>query len=393
LADRVTTSSCRATCSTVKDHSDKKPKPAREESFPSSLVFQKNDFSFIDSIVDPDRDKRSGPKGYLPSAIFMALLLMYLRSMESILELIRFLNINHEWLVTLNLKRNVDGQMHYKIPDRSTFYKFAERVGRKRMIEIFAHIVIELMNLGIIKGEKVSLDCSIIWAWFKDCRWSNNPKHEKRECESRRHESRDKEASWTWDSHREQYVYGYKVHVMIDSASGLPMMLTVTKAGYGEDRTVRWFVRMLLSLGLSIKKFLADAAYDSNSTRLMIVRRLKAIPFIPLNARNCKGKNEEEKRARRKMLCFKFYAKNFIKNYWIDPDAEAFDEEYDARTLSEQGFSIGKGSLNLDSLKHKGVNWVTLHSACICIIMLLVAKTSVEIGRPDLMRCVKCFQG
>ena len=35
-------------------------------------------------------------------------------------------------------------------------------------------------------------------------------------------------------------------------------------------------------------------------------------------------------------------------------DSEVFDKEYDARTFSEQGFSIGKESLNLDSLKHKG---------------------------------------
>ncbi|MGB7956399.1 MAG: transposase [Candidatus Nitrosopolaris sp.] len=93
--------------------------------------------------------------------------------------------------------------------------------------------------LGIIKGEKVSLDCSIIWAWFKDCRWSNNPRHDKKEC--RRNRSRDRDASWTWDHHREKYVYGYKVHVVLDSDSGLPVMLTITKAGYVENRTVSWF--------------------------------------------------------------------------------------------------------------------------------------------------------
>ncbi|MEM3129096.1 MAG: hypothetical protein QW769_08865, partial [Nitrososphaerales archaeon] len=111
-----------------------------------------------------------------------------------------------------------------------------------------------------------------------------------------------------------------KVHLMMDSASGLPVMLTVTKAGY-ENRTVRWFIRMLLKLGVSVGKFLADAAYDSNITRLMIVKKLKIIPFIPLNARNCKGRNEEEKKGRRKKLCLKFYAKKYIKNYWIDPDS------------------------------------------------------------------------
>ena len=33
----------------------------------------------MDNIVDPGRKERSGPKGYRPSSIFMALLLMYLQ--------------------------------------------------------------------------------------------------------------------------------------------------------------------------------------------------------------------------------------------------------------------------------------------------------------------------
>ncbi|MEM3159136.1 MAG: hypothetical protein QXN83_10455, partial [Nitrososphaerales archaeon] len=73
-------------------------KPVREEVYPSKLLFQNTDFSFIDRIVDPDRERRRGPKGYLPSSIFMALLLMYLKSMNSVLELIRLLKSNPEWL-------------------------------------------------------------------------------------------------------------------------------------------------------------------------------------------------------------------------------------------------------------------------------------------------------
>ncbi|MEM3084128.1 MAG: hypothetical protein QXP61_03465, partial [Nitrososphaerales archaeon] len=72
------------------------------------------------------------------------------------------------WLAILNLKRNVDGKMQYMVPDNSTFSKFAGRLGREKIVEIFAHVVVELMKMSIIKGDKVSLDCSIIWAWFKD---------------------------------------------------------------------------------------------------------------------------------------------------------------------------------------------------------------------------------
>lgn len=93
-----------------------------------------------------------------------------------------------------------------------------------------------------------------------------------------------------------------------------------------------------------------------------------------------------------KKLQYKWHCKNFLKKWWVDTDSEEFDKEYDARTFSEQGFSIGKGSLNLNSLKGKGKSRATLHAACICMVMLGVAKTAVKIGRPDLARCVKCFQ-
>ena len=65
----------------------------------------------------------------------------------------------------------------------------------------------------------------------------------------------------------------------------------------------------------------------------------------------------------------------------------------DVRTFSEQVFSVGKGSLNLDSLMHRGREWATLHSVAVCVVMLAVAKTATEIERPDLIRCVRNFNG
>ncbi|MDG6991428.1 MAG: hypothetical protein JRM99_08455, partial [Nitrososphaerota archaeon] len=76
---------------------------------------------------------------------------------------------------------------------------------------------------------------------------------------------------------------------------------------------------------------------------------------------------------------------------WVDPDSEEFDKEFDARTLPEQGFSVGEGPLNPGSFKHRA--WATHHAACICTVMVGVAKTATEIGRPDLSRCVRCFNG
>ena len=98
--------------------------------------------------------------------MFAAMLLMYLQSMGSVLSLIRFLRSDSDWLVLLNLRKKVEGAMTYKIPDRTTFYKFAERLGPDKITGVFAVMVVRLMQAGIITGEKISLDSSIIWAWF-----------------------------------------------------------------------------------------------------------------------------------------------------------------------------------------------------------------------------------
>jgi hypothetical protein len=58
------------------------------------------------------------------------------------------------------------------------------------------------------------------------------------------------------------------------------------------------------------------------------------------------------------------------KEMMIDSSLEGFDKEFDARIFFEPGFSADRRSLNLNSLKHKGKSWATLHSALICMVML-----------------------
>jgi transposase len=223
----------------VKGDKAKKHKPIREESFSAELVFQANDFSYVDAIVDPNRAHRAGPKGYPPSAMFMALLLMYLKEIRSVLDLIRFLKANPAWLKILGLKKGVDGVEVYSVPDRTRFYRFAKRIGIDGMMQILSVMVVRLMQRGIIRGRSVSLDATIISAWFKDDRTKKDQRHLK----TCRHEkSKDRDASWVYDHHRDKYVYGYKVHVLLDSQTALPIALTVTAAGYGENRTVGWMV-------------------------------------------------------------------------------------------------------------------------------------------------------
>ena len=223
--------------------------------------------------------------------MFMALLLMYLKELRSVLGLIGFMSSNPEWLRTLGLKRRVNGVEVYSVPDRTRFYRLARRIGIDGMMRIISVMVVRLMQRGV-KARSVSLDAIIISAWFKDCRIRNDEQHLKR---CRHEKTKDTDASWGYDLHRDKYVYGYKIHVLLDSKTALPIALTVTASGYGENRTVPWFVSMLLVRGVRVRKFFADMGYDSNRTRLLIAQKLRATPFISLLARNAKGSTPEEK--------------------------------------------------------------------------------------------------
>jgi len=309
---------------------------------------------------------------------------MYIRGMDSLLELERFLRRYKEWLYFLDVKRTVKGQIKYIAPHRTTYDKLIKRLGIEGITEIFTLLVIQMIEKGIITGDTLSVDATIIEAWFKDKDKGKNGKVRK---------SRDRDASLGYDSYREIYVYGYKIHVVIDVKTGLPICICVTKAGYGESRTLRRFVEHIHQrYHIDVEKFLADSGYDGNLNRLDIIKMLEAIPYINLNPRNCKGDTPEEKMARRRKLCEKFYKRERVHEYWVDPDSGSFDKTMNSRAFSEQTFSLMRDSLNLDRFRHRGIVWATVHALFIGMSMLVVANAAVAVDRPNLIRCIKCFR-
>ena len=78
--------------------------------------------------------------------------------------------------------------------------------------------------LGTITGDKVSLDASIIQAWFTDCKSATNPEYKNRRC--KRHKHRDSSASWTYDHHKHVKIFGFKADALIDCLTGLQIALS-----------------------------------------------------------------------------------------------------------------------------------------------------------------------
>jgi len=358
---------------------NKKTKPIRRDGYTTKRALQEIDLSYINKM---DNGKK-GRKGFTTSSLIKALLLMCIRGMDSLLELERFLRKHKEWLYFLELKRTAKGQMRYIAPHRTTYNKLVNRLGVEGMTEIFILLVIQMMEQRIIKGKTVSIDATIIEAWFKD-RKGKNGKLKK---------SRDRDASRGYDAYRAMFVYGYKIHVVIDVKTGLPIWISVTKAGYGESKTLQPSVDIIHKrYPIKLEKFLGDSGYDGNLNRLCIIKIPKAVPYIDLNPRNCEGNTAEEKMARRKKLCEKFYKKERVHEYWIDPESDSYRNTMNARTYSEQTFSLMRDSLNLDRCRHRGIVWATAHAILIGMGMLVVANAAIAVKRPDLMRCIKCFR-
>lgn len=81
-------------------------------------------------------------------------------------------------------------------------------------------------------------------------------------------------------------------------------------------------------------------------------------------------RHQEKQRGSSKSPYWSQHEIELAQKFWIDPDSELYDKEFDLGTFSEQGFSVGEGSFNLDGLKHRGKAWATLHAVCIYTVML-----------------------
>ena len=132
-------------------------------------------------------------------------------------------------------------------------------------------------------------------------------------------------------------------------------------------------------LSLSVRIFLLDADYYANAATGCIIDTLKAVPLIQFNPRRAKERKAKTRMKRCRTRRLQWYIMNRLMKWRADMESDEFNSDYDARTFSEQVFSLGKGSFRLDGLKHKSIESATLHAACFCIVLLGIANTACTI--------------
>ena len=263
-----------------------------------------------------------------PTGMFLSFILMFLR-METYRDYQAFLEKNSFWRRQLGFKTP---------PDIGSFTKFLNRIGVETMEQLFQRVVQQLLDKEFLNLHFVAQDGSILEG-----------------------NTDDRQGNWGWDHIHEQYVYGYKIHAVVDVFTELPVALTITKAStHDSTQFNRLYAEVkAYDTRFPTRVYTADKAFDASSIRQTLLKdniqpivkasAVKITPHYPL---------------------------------W-------FLEKYRKRTSVERFFSRLKEYLDLKKLQVYGKEQVTFFAYLFCIGMLLIGYINHISGYSP--RSVKTF--
>ena len=193
------------------------------------------------------------------------------------------------------------------------------------------------LRSGLLGGRDVVIDSSLLAAWSKG----------------------DPDADWSFPSSFHGYVFGYKVHVLLDRAARLPLFFLLSPANTNDlpfAYPLLWVGRFVLALPIHVVR--ADGAYWGKALVHFIVTVIGAHPIIPFN-------RKKQPLARVRHLA-----------YW--------PLSYLARAIIERFFAAAKRYYGLDASYRLGWDAVLLHVTLTFCAILIVALVADELGRTDL---------
>lgn len=263
-----------------------------------------------------------------PIGMFLSFTIMFLR-MESYRDYHVFLEKNKFWRRTLGFK---------EIPDIGSFSNFLKRIGPSTFEQLFTVVVQQLLDEGFLNLHTIAQDGSILKANLDD-----------------------PEAGWGWDHIKKEYVYGYKIHVTVDTHTELPVTLSVTRAGVHDSQEFNRLYNNLkkYKTRFPTRCFTADKAYDSSNIRKTLLGD-NVTPVIKASKTRIKP----------------IYPKWFLR-------------KYAKRVSVERFFSRLKEYLDLKKHGIYGKNQVLIYSYIIIIGMLLMGYINNLYGFSP--RSVKTF--
>jgi transposase len=394
---------------------------------PLKVIFDHINWSFIHPLV---KDKYSafpqGAEGYDPIALFKAQLLIYLGEVNSDRKLASALRFNGRLCLLC-------GFNFLKTPSNGTFTNFRDRLGDNIFYEILHNLIAQAIVLKVIQGGDTAIDSTHIWAYANQ--FGHKTCSCKGKCDCPRSFS-DTDATWGAKS-KDYFFFGYKVHLIVDTKSQLPLEVKVTPGDQADCPQAKPLLKGAKKKHPEVKidTSALDSAYDSHENYRFIIQEIKAAPIIALNPRGgvdaltsnslslakdgsytCFAGHKviywgkEEKRSRLKFRCPAAIGKceclfrstcslsPYGRTFYLNPERDyrligpiprgtaLWQKKYDRRTSVERAYSEEKGSHHLADPKVRGLAKVKIHvylALCAQVIKRIGTAITEELIRPE----------
>jgi len=396
----------------------------------------------FDNLACSPFERRNITKGRPPvskSSLTKALIYKNLKPLKMLSDLVIDLNDNPSIAIKCGFRPS-------HIPPIERFSAFLRKTNNEAFQSIRRELVRELISLGEITGNNLSIDSCPIPANVKE----NNLKTSiKDRFDKYKIPRGDKDCKLGITVHYKepfqkqiQYFWGYRNHVVSDLPSELPICEITKSANVSESKLfIPLFTSVQNEFNFSPTAVLGDSAYDAEYILEFIIDTLHAKPYIAQNMRweakrpvriSSKGgriciagfemvywgKFKDRGKIRRKFVCPITHSKSFAKKVpycpWnhprfengngcvaylrgnknirknIDYGSEDFKKTYNMRTGSERIFSRLL-TLCMQDPSVKGLNATANHCTIAHITVLLVALTAVKTGNKDKIRFIKSF--
>ena len=214
----------------------------------------------------------------------------------------------------------------------SQYSRRLKRLGLFPYFVFFVSLVMELVTLGVIRGDDLIIDSTFLRAWSL----------------------KDTAGGWYYRAGQARERFGFKVHTMLCRWSTLPVLFIVTPANVHDSVVAIPLFRAVKALyGFAIRIVRADAAYWNYAFLGFIRAVLHATFVIDYNLRKS-GK--------------KFLAELFFLSQW--------KHHLGKRSVIERFFAFAKRYYRLKYFQVFGMLKVTQHVFATYIAMLLVAQVA-----------------
>lgn len=287
----------------------------------------------------------AGRRGYTYKVLWRTYVAMTVLNLPSFATLIRALE-NNPYLaqacgiVTLEA-----------IPSKFAYSRFMRRLQAPQNVILVKNIMRTLTRKCYEVfpdfGKSVAIDATDLKAW------SNGSKTRKS----------DPDAGWVikGDTNgKRKFVWGYKMHLMVDTTHELPITASITK---GNTADVRIASCVLGQARFTYSKFhpeyvICDAGYSSNELRRLIKRQYRAQPVIRAPKTHKK---------------------------WLDEETPEWQLIFNCRTAVERVFGRMKNHRRLNNIAVRCRRKVTIHS-----LLPVIVIQAMALAFPDTPRNCIC---